>query len=64
MDELAAATRRYRQREVALDDARAELYEAIRAADAAGRPKAEIARVTGFTRQTVYDVIDAGRTPR
>lgn len=51
--ELAAVTRRFRKAEQALEAARAELRTAALEALADGISQAEIARVTGWTRETL-----------
>lgn len=51
--ELAALTRRFRKAEAAVDAARAELQAAALQAIAEGMSQADVARVTGWTRETL-----------
>lgn len=55
-DTLQAAADRYRQAAKDLEAARTELHKQIRTALTAGTSKAEVARVTGLSRETIYTV--------
>lgn len=58
--ELAAVTRRFRKAEAALAAARAELQEAALEAMAGGMKQADVAKVTGWTRETLRKLKPAG----
>lgn len=55
--DLERAAKAFRRAEVALEQRRAELAEAIRAADAAGTKQVDIVRITGYTRETVRRLV-------
>lgn len=51
--DLQTAARAFRKAKATLDTKRDDLHEAIRAAHAAGTIQADIARVTGYSRETI-----------
>jgi hypothetical protein len=58
--ELAAITRHFRRAEKALAAARADLQQAAAQAMAEGIKQADVAKVTGWTRETLRKLPKAG----
>jgi hypothetical protein len=55
--DLERAAKAFRRAEQALEQRRAELADAIRAADEAGTKQVDIVRITGYTRETVRRLV-------
>ncbi|APU20903.1 hypothetical protein [Actinoalloteichus sp. GBA129-24] len=58
-DDLKKAATAFRRAETVLANARTRLADAIRAADADGVRQAEIARITGYTRENIRLIVRA-----
>lgn len=57
--DLQTAVRAYRKAKATLDTKRDELHEAIRVAHDAGTIQADLARVTGYSRETIARITSA-----
>lgn len=55
--DLERAAKAFRRAEAALEQRRAELAEAIRAAAEGGTKQVDIVRITGYTRETVRRLV-------
>lgn len=60
-ERLIAATRTYRRAAKRADDTRAELYAAIYEAHRQGMPQKDICAATGYTREMVRQIVEAGK---
>ena len=56
-ERLAAATRARQDAEAQVEHARADLYDAIADALAAGIRQSEIVRITGYTRERIRQIM-------
>lgn len=59
--DLERAAKAFRRAEQVLEQRRAELAEAIVAADGADVKQVDIVRITGYTRETIRRIVDAAR---
>lgn len=59
--DLTDATEAYRAATVALDEARTDLYAAVRHALTTGASVAQVAAITGLSRERVYQIRDERR---
>lgn len=61
--DLQTATRAYRKAKATLDARREELHAAIVAAHEAGTIQADLARVTGYSRETIARITNPPAKP-
>lgn len=56
LDDVARLAKAHRQKQAASEKSRRELHAGIRSALAAGVTQAELARTTGYTRETIRQI--------